>query len=291
MSFAAGLRTKLCQLQPQKLCCRKALINGFLYTSGRVFDDGVSVSITGAVQPYLTDLLVQAYNVQPVVSARRGGGGAVDVYFKSKSAQKYIQDMEELHQSPRVGEKCSECGMYFLRGVYLACGYPSDPAKEFRMDFMPRYRAEELAEYFDEIGIAGHTTTRNGRKIIYFRSGERIGDVFAHLGLTDVYFEIQNEYFRRELNNLTNRQNNVTLRNIERSVESTGEQVRLIRRLKEEHLLSLLPEELIATAELRLAYEDYSLAQLAAVAVPAITKSGLNHRLKKIVEFARQHLK
>ena len=107
----------------------------------------------------------------------------------------------------------------------------------------------------------------------------------------DTYFEIQNEYLRRELNNLTNRQNNVTVRNIERSVESTAEQVQLILQLKEQHLFSLLPEELIATAELRLAYADYSLSQLAAVAVPAISKSGLNHRLKKITEFAKQHLR
>ena len=70
-----------------------------------------------------------------------------------------------------------------------------------------------------------------------------------------------------------------------------AEQVRLIRQLKEQQLFSLMPEELIATAELRLQYEDYSLSQLASVAVPAITKSGLNHRLKKIVDFARQHLK
>ena len=291
MSFAAEIKAKLCLVQPHSLCCRKALIHGFLYSCGFANEGLISVYISGKeVTRYFTDIISSAYHISPEIETRRGGGGAVTISFQSHSATKYIENLEET-SSPLEGKNCSECAKYFLRGVFLACGLVSDPQKEFRLDLSPQCRTLGLFHYLNSLGLVPHTGKRNGKNIIYIRSGEKIGDFFGHLGLMDTYFDIQNEYLRRELNNLTNRQNNVMVRNIGRSVESTAEQVRLIRQLKEQHLFSLMPEELIATAELRLQYEDYSLAQLAAMAVPAITKSGLNHRLKKIVEFARQHLK
>ena len=291
MSFASDIRAKLCAEMPQKLCCRRTYIYGFLYTSATGNDGEIEVALSGEpVTGHFATLIETAYHVKPHITKRSGRGGAVNVHLHSNSAQKYLDSIAD-GDTQLPSNKCAECGMYFLRGAFLSCGFPSDPQNEFRLDFAPRHRAQGLFSYLSSIGLLGHLGKRSGKDIVYFRSGEKIGDFFGHLGLMDTYFEIQNEYLRRELNNLTNRQNNVTVRNIERSVESTAEQVQLILQLKEQHLFSLLPEELIATAELRLAYADYSLSQLAAVAVPAISKSGLNHRLKKITEFAKQHLR
>jgi hypothetical protein len=102
----------------------------------------------------------------------------------------------------------------------------------------------------------------------------------------NVYFNLQNEYLKRELNNLTNRQNNCTIRNIKRTVESHEELMRELHRMKDQNQLSVLPDELKATAELCLEFEGYPLSQLAKLSVPPITKSGLNHRLQKIKEIS-----
>ena len=84
---------------------------------------------------------------------------------------------------------------------------------------------------------------------------------------------------------------NCETNNILRAVNAAKPQLLVIRALEENDLLSVLPDELEATARLRLEYPDLSLAQLAAIAVPAISKPGLSHRLKKIVELGEQILK
>ena len=86
--------------------------------------------------------------------------------------------------------------------------------------------------------------------------------------------------------NNTNRIVNCETNNISKSVTASHKQISVIDELERANLLSSLPEELEATARLRIKYRDLSLSQLAAVAVPAISKSGLSHRLKKIMEYS-----
>ena len=93
-----------------------------------------------------------------------------------------------------------------------------------------------------------------------------------------------------ELRNNANRVFNCDTNNIDKAVRASLKHISYISRLDEANLLSSLPEELEATARLRLLYKDYSLAQLAAISVPSISKSGLSHRLNKISEIAEKLL-
>ena len=84
---------------------------------------------------------------------------------------------------------------------------------------------------------------------------------------------------------------NCVTSNLDRMTAVSERQINIILRLEENKLLSSLPEELEETARLRLRYPDLSLSALAAQMVPAITKSGLSHRLKKIEEMGAKLLK
>ena len=95
-----------------------------------------------------------------------------------------------------------------------------------------------------------------------------------------------NAKIESEFRNNTNRIVNCETNNISKSVMASHKQISVIDELERANLLSSLPEELEVTARLRIKYRDLSLSQLAAVSVPAISKSGLSHRLKKIMEYA-----
>ena len=83
---------------------------------------------------------------------------------------------------------------------------------------------------------------------------------------------------------------NCETNNIKKAVDAAAKQKALISRLEERNLISFLPDELAESARLRMRYPDLSLAQLAAVSVPSITKSGLSHRLKKVMELGERLL-
>ena len=111
-------------------------------------------------------------------------------------------------------------------------------------------------------------------------------DFFALIGINNAAFALMNAQIEGELRNNANRIFNCDTNNIDKSVRESHRQIVAITRLEEANLLSSLPEELEKTARLRLLHKDLSLAQLAAVSVPAISKPGLSHRLNKIIEIA-----
>ena len=114
--------------------------------------------------------------------------------------------------------------------------------------------------------------------------------VFALAGMNNTVFEIINARINSESRNNANRIANCETNNIGKSVNASQKHLNAIRDLEAANQLSSLPDELEKTAMLRLKYTDLSLSQLANVSVPAITKSGLSHRLNKILEYAEQKL-
>ena len=94
-----------------------------------------------------------------------------------------------------------------------------------------------------------------------------------------------------ELKNNANRLRNFDTVNITKAVDAANSQITVIRELYDRNLLGSLPSELEATARLRLENPDMSLAQLAIHSVPPVSKSGITHRLQKIMEFGERLLK
>ena len=162
--------------------------------------------------------------------------------------------------------------------------------KQYGLEFSLGDRAEIFRELFLGIGLDGRIAQRKNESVIYFKSADVIEDFFAFVGMNDAVFSVINAKINRELRNTANRIANCETNNIGKSVNASQKHINAIRDLDRANLLSSLPEELERTARLRLQYMDFSLARLAGVAVPPITKSGLSHRLNKILEVAEQKL-
>ena len=133
-------------------------------------------------------------------------------------------------------------------------------------------------------------STRRRERVVYFRNSTAIEDFFATIAATSATFDIINSKIHRDMRNDANRIANCEMNNINRAVDAARKHIDTIERLIEANKLSFLPPELEKTALFRIENKELSLSQLAAASSPPISKSGLNHRLKKIMEIAEQLL-
>ena len=201
-----------------------------------------------------------------------------------------ITDSESLGKVP-FAPKCSLCRMAFLRGIYFACGRLSDPSKQFCLEFSLGNRVDTFLEFFDMLGLEFKIANRRSENLLYTKNSTVIEDFLSLAELNNAAFEIMNIKIANELKNNANRLRNFDTVNITKAVDAANSQILVIRELKRKNLLGSLPPELEATARMRLDNPDMSLAQLAIHSVPPVTKSGITHRLKKIMEFGERLLK
>jgi DNA-binding protein WhiA len=265
------------------------LLSGVLFAKGRLSDGGISVRLEKMeFAEFVARLVQEVYGKSPDISRPSGGGRVVEIAFSTKSAQNYIANLDKEELKPNL--KCPGCQSAFLRGVFLGAARTCDPKTEYFVEYSLGDRTEIFAGYLARLGMVGRITRKKTGVALYFKDSSIIEDLFGYTGLNNAVFALIDAKFGAEERKKLMRVNNCETNNIQKTVNAASEQTTLIGELDRANLLSSLPEELEATARLRLKYPDYSLSQLSQVAVPAISKPGLSHRLKKICELAKQLL-
>ena len=145
-------------------------------------------------------------------------------------------------------------------------------------------------ELFLNFGFEMKQTLRRAENLLYTKNSCVIEDFFAASDLNDTTYEIINIKIRNDFLNNANRLRNFDTVNILKAVEAAAPQLSVIKELERYDLLSLLPDELADTARLRLKYPDLSLTQLARISVPPLSKSGMTHRMSKIIKLGKELL-
>ena len=135
------------------------------------------------------------------------------------------------------------------------------------------------------------TITRGKENLLYTKNSNTIEDFFALAELTDATFKIINVKIANGLKNEANRLRNFDTVNISKAVAAADNQFKIINELNKRKLLNSLPEELISTAKMRLENPDMSLSQLALHSTPPISKSGITHRMSRIIRIGEELLK
>ena len=289
MSFSSEQKENIVSQSCRSSCCRRALLQGALFAKG---NSGETVSIVVEkryVAEFLSKIASEIYNVTPNISTFQDGGRRIALSFKSKSAAKYIANIS--HASDYFLAKCDLCTSSFLKGVFLAAGRISDPKKQYSLEFSVGERSELLVSFLETLGLTPRISEKQSGRVVYFKNSSDIEDFCGFAGLNKAMFSFMDAKVEGELRKNAMRVANCETNNIEKAVVAARRQLSVIQALDKSNLLSFLPEELEATARLRMKYADLSLAQLAAVSVPPISKPGLSHRLKKIIEIGEQLLK
>ena len=289
MSFCSEQKNEIIDSLPTQLCCKRAFLQGMLSAKGLLTDSGIQLSVDGKkVAELIAELVREIFTKEASIATSEKGGRRQIVDFYSPAAIRYLNSFMSGGEYYHGG--CASCQSWFLRGLFLVSGRASDPSKQYSLEFLVPTNRERIISHFEELGLNPRVSVKPRETLIYFRKSTDIEDFFALAGMNDAMYAIINEKINGELRNNVNRIINCTTSNIGKAVSASHYQIELIEQLIDKGLISQLPDELEATARLRLEHRDMSLSQLASIITPKISKPGLSHRLKRITELAKELL-
>jgi DNA-binding protein WhiA len=176
----------------------------------------------------------------------------------------------------------------FTAGVFLASGSVNDPEKEYHLEFCsPEEKiAEELISLLGEIGVNAGITVRRGQYIVYIKGSESIEDTLTFINAQQCTLELMNVKIYKDVRNKANRITNCDNANINKVVKASMKQVEDIKLIAEKRGLESLTDELRQVAEIRLESIGLSLQDIGESLEPPISRSGVNHRFKKLAKIA-----
>ena len=293
MSFSSETKAELCRDRLQKKCCAVAEACGVLLYCGSVTPEQIRIVTESAdFAQRLPRLFHRAFHLD-FDEANLSGKSAFLLTDREKIRSVFAgigyspESSITLHVNYALLENDC-CRRSFLRGVFLCGGSVTDPVKRYHLELSTNHRKVSLETYslLLDLGFAPKDTLRNGSSILYFKQSEAIEDFLAFLGAPVASMAIAEAKIEKEMKNKINRIVNCDNANTSKIVEAAQNQIAAIRRLEERGVLETLPEKLRQTAELRVENPESNLAELAGMFDPPLTKSALNHRLRKLTELA-----
>ncbi len=299
MSFTQNTKKELCtekRKHDAPLCCKDSLLHGLLLCC-REYGQRIVFSSESAKATELFERLIRAKYKCDMVSTRESIAGH-KMYVKELSDAKTVMlihsDFDLFSDSYRLNESivyaCESCSVYFLKGLFVGGGYVSEPTAESRLEIRVRTQAlaEDIAGLLSMIMLPPNITQRRGKPVLLYKKGTSIENFLGFIGADTAVLELMSEKPVKELRNNTNRRLNLETSGINRSIKTAVKQSAAVKALEESGLINGLSAELRYTARLRLEYSSLSLEQLAQKHEPPITKSGLCHRMEKIMELAKK---
>ncbi len=292
MSFAAEIKMNYLHTTYRSRCCRRSFVTGILVAAARhVEGDLLSLQTTDdALAGEIAELFPSAF---PSADAEveRVSRLHYAVRVRDKGLASHLTALDTKPAAPVYLPRCATCRTAYLRGLFVGAGRVSDPSADCHMEFAFGSRCERLAGQLADMGLRLRSGARGRELLLYAKNNTDIQDFFGMVEDTDTYFALMNSRIEREIRNGANRVANCEANNITKVVNAAAVQLDALLYLERGHLLESLPSELADTARLRLAHPELSLAQLASIASPPISKPGLSHRLRRLVAIADEHKK
>lgn len=186
--------------------------------------------------------------------------------------------------------RCRTCPASFAAGLFVTFGSITNPDKQYHLELSFETEAEHDAaeKVLSENSIFMKSGQRGGRYLLYMKSSSDIEDFLALTGATRAAFDLMNAKIVREVRGNANRQMNCDMANISKSLAAAQQYTDAISYIFRKGYEIRLPEELRQTARLRCENPQASMAELGHLHSPPITKSGVKHRLDKILRLYKE---
>lgn len=297
MSFSGKVKNELCRTVISRSCCAKAEAYGVLLCCNTFTSQEVRIiTESESFAQRLPKLFLKAFDME---FDRIPSSEEQKFIFQIYSEEKLVAIINSLGYDPSqssvlhinfglLEDEC--CRSAFLRGVFLSGGSITDPVKQYHLELATSHAqaSRELQTLLAEMGHQPRTVLRGGYQVTYFKNSDQIEDILTVVGAPLSAMELMNTRVEKELRNDVNRRVNCEAANLDKAVDAAQEQLEAIRLLYEMDRVESLPDKLKETIILRETYPELTLAQLAAEFDPPLTKSCLNHRLRKLIELSKQ---
>lgn len=303
MSFSVKVKSEILRLRSERTE-KISLLSSYIRNNAVITENSILINTENMeISKYIFELFKELYNIFPIITVRKS--------FNFKKSMSYLlrvdshlnlilKDLSLINEDgyfiniPREYIYTEdEDKMSYLRGVFLATGSINDPkTSRYHLEFLIDDYDYSLfvCELLDYFNLNSKLIERNNGFMIYIKEAEKISDFLRILKAYNavLYFEDIKAY--REHKNLVNRLNNCEQANVEKTINSALNQVSDIELIENKIGIDALDEKLQTVCVYRKKYKEASLSELSNIISmetnTKVTKSGLNHRMRKIKEIA-----
>ncbi len=186
--------------------------------------------------------------------------------------------------------RCDVCREVFWRKLFTVYGSVTDPEKSYHMELSFYFESERdtVQELLVDSGFDFRPSVRKNKYILYVKDSAVIEDMLVYLGASAAAFDVMNSKIVHEFRNSVNRQVNCDTANIEKQLQAVKKYTDAIRALIDTGKIDSLPADLKETALLRIENDQLSLTDLGKLMNPQVSKSGVRHRLERILALAEK---
>lgn len=303
LSFAAEVKRELTTLEVHREHAKAELaalirMNGSLSLLNHHFILNVQTE-NAAIARRIFTLLKDHYDVRSELLVRRKmklKKNNVYIVRLKQDTQRVLLDLDimegmmfQAHISDEIMGNAQKMRSY-LRGAFMAAGSVNNPeTSRYHLEIFSIYEEHnndvcQMLNYFD---LSARTLERRNGYISYLKGAEKIADFLTLIGATTSMLKFEDVRIVRDMRNSVNRIVNCETANLNKTIDAAAKQIENITYIEKRVGLNSLPEKLQEIAELRLQYPEISLKELGEM-VPSgsISKSGINHRIRKINEYA-----
>lgn len=290
MSFSSTIKKELCGIREMPLNEMTAMLYGMFY-AGKVQDGKPVVQTENAELVQAAAFLCENVFSGERFETRRlvkNDGSLFTFSVRSPELRARFGELDVI--APDIVSGNDNDAGAFLRGVFVSCGSVTDPNKEYHLELVLPLsrRTEPLREFITEHGMAIKTTVRGKTTVLYAKESGLIEDFLTYIGAGNHALEIMRVKIEKDFRNRVNRSVNCDSANLDKTVAASEKIRRDIELIISADALSGLSPGLRETARLRLENPESSLSELCALFDPPISRSGLNHRLKKLSQIAEE---
>ena len=295
MTFSSSVKEELCKASISQPCCARAQAYGILlyantFTAQEIKIMTASTDFAALLPRLFKKAFSLEFDILPDVS--RGGKHIFIINSKEKIRQIFncfgYDAGSTLSHHINLGvleEDC--CKAAFTRGAFLAGGSITNPEKRYHLETVTDHMhvSKELFSMLLEMDFSPKQTMRGSNYVTYFKQSEAIEDFLTTIGAPNSAMAHMEAKVEKDMRNEINRKVNCDTANADKIVSAAQTQLETIRNLDRLYGLDNLPEDLQQIAFLRIANPEASLADLAALSYPPISKSSVNNRLKKLLKY------
>lgn len=298
MSFSSNVKRELCRPPLGKRCCAVAEAFGVLLYAN-TFSSSLIKIVTECedLSARLPKLFKRAFGFgfDSESGPNPGGKRTFLIEDLEKLSQVYqafgfsLESQLTLHVNFGILEETC-CQVSFLRGAFLAGGSVTDPAKRYHLELTTSHQkaGRETEVLLLELGFRPKTAARNGSFVLYFKHSNAIEDLLTTMGAPVCAMALMEAKVEKELRNGVNRRVNCDTANLTKVVDAAQDQIAAIKKLAARGELDTLSDKLRSAAALRADNPEATLAELAGLSDPPVSKSAMNHRMRKLMELASE---
>jgi DNA-binding protein WhiA len=309
VGFTRAFREELARVEERRPCCRMAAMAGLLHTAGTFL-------IRGGVpddRRYEVRLSTTIQSVAKIVYSQFKAFGAEGDLFTRREQRLQQRLVYEVHikGSPATIQALNEmgalsdsfqleqgvarrlvrkncCRKAFLRGCLMGSGSANAPYKEAHLEVISSYQdfAADLALLLRDMDFHPGQRMRRGYYVVYLKGRDEVAGLLALAGAHEAALLVEEQTVVREVRSRANRLANCDAANLRRTSSAASRQLEAIATLERTGRLASLPPALREMARLRTEYPYMNLAELAEVSEGGLSRSAVNHRLRRIVEAA-----